>query len=86
MNDARYRLPQDLHHANLFEVGAYPLGDNHHHLSGTQRRDFSSPELRLYDGGDLLPVSWVGVFLPRNCMKPHPEVFGHNPGRASDAM
>ena len=81
-----YCHPQDLHQANNFEFGASPLGGNHHRLQGTRLREFSSHEGRLYDGDDLLPVSWVGVFLPRFCRKPHPEGFVPYYRQASGTM
>ena len=73
IDDARYRLPQDLHQANPSEVVASPLGDHHHRLPGAWCREFSSPEGRLNDGNDLLPVPWVGVFLLIFRTKPQPE-------------
>ena len=63
-----------------------PLGDNHHHLPGTRLRAFSSPEGRLCDGKNLLPVPRVRVFLPLHRAIPHPEVFGPHAGKASSAM
>ena len=75
IDDAGYCLPQDLHQSNISEVGAYPLGNHHHCLTGTWRREFSSPEVRLYDGDKLLPVPWVRMFLPRRRAKLYPEVF-----------
>ena len=78
--DDVYRLPHDLHQANPYDVGASSLGDHHHRLKGTRRCKLSSPEERLYDDNNLLPVPWVGVFLPRIRAKPHPEVFGSHYG------
>ena len=60
IDDAKCRLPQDLHQANLPEVGASTLGDHHRHLPGARRREFSSPEGRPNDGDNLLPVPSLG--------------------------
>ena len=35
IDDAGYRLPQDLHQANQYEVYASSLEDHHHRLLGT---------------------------------------------------
>ena len=61
------------------EVGAYPIGDPHHQLPSARLRKFSSPEVQLYDGNDLLPVPWVGVLIALFRAKPQPEVFGFIP-------
>ena len=86
IDDSRYRLPQKLHQANPYEVGASPLWDNHHCLPGTQLSNFSSTEGHLYDGENLIAVTWVGSFLPIRRVKPHPEVFGPHTRRASGVM
>ena len=86
IDNAGYCLPQDLYQANNFEVGASTLGDNNHHLPITKRRKFFSPEGRLYDGVDLLPVPQVGVFLPHCRFKAHPEICVPHAGRDSGAM
>ena len=76
IDDAGYHYPQDLYQDNLPEVGASPLGDHHHRPPGTKRREFYSPEVRLYYGDDILPVPWVRVFLLLRRVQPHPNVFG----------
>ena len=84
--NARYRLPQDLHQSNPYEVGALPLGDYRHRLPVTQLREISSSEGRIYDGDDLLPVYRVELFLPHCRTKPHPEVFLLHARRTSGTM
>ena len=76
IDDSGYHLLQDLHQANSSEVGASTLGYHHHPLPCSRRRELSPPEVRMNYGDDLLPVSWVGVFLLRCRANPHPEVFG----------
>ena len=48
IDDAGCYLPQDLHQANLPEVCASPIGDHHHRLPGTWRRESPPPEGRMY--------------------------------------
>ena len=86
IDDAGYSLPQDLLKANISEFSASPLGDHHHRLPVTQRREFYSPEGRWNGGNNLLPFSWVEVFLPRCHAKPHPEVFSAHAGCSSGTM
>ena len=62
IDDAIYCLPQDLHQANHSEVCSSFLGDHHHCLSGTQRREFSSPEGCLNDGDDLPHFTGSGSY------------------------
>ena len=76
VDNSGYRLPQDLHQSNTPKLGASSLGDHHHRLLGARRRELSSPEVRLYDGGNLLPVPRFGFFLPLCRAMPHSEVFG----------
>ena len=76
IDDARYCLSKYLHQTNPPEVGAYYLEDHHHHLPGARRREFSSPEGCMYDGYNLFPFPWVGVFFLLHRTKPQPEVFG----------
>ena len=86
IDDAIYRLQQDLYQANPSEVCSSPIGDNHTCLPGTHRREFSSPVGRLYDSNALLSVSQFGVFLLRCRAKPHTEVLSPHVGRDSGAM
>ena len=86
IDDYGYHLPQDFHQANTYEVSASPLGDHHHRLLGTQRRNLSSPEGRLYDGEKLLLVPQDGVLLLCHRAKPHPEVLRPHSGRSSGVM
>ena len=75
IDDYGYRLTQDLYQANLPEFVASPLRNHQHCLPGAQRPKFSSPEVRLYYGENLLPVPLVGVFLLLFRAKPQPVVF-----------
>ena len=78
IDDAGYRLSQDLHQDNPPEFGAYPLGYHHYRLPGAHHHEFYYPGFHLYDGDNLLPVPRVEVFLPLFRAKPQPEVFSPN--------
>ena len=75
IDNSGYCLPQDLRQASPPEVSTYPLGDHNHRLSGAWRREFSSPEGRLYDCNNLLLSLQVGVLLPLRRPMLHPEVL-----------
>ena len=86
IDDAGDCLPQELHQDNHSEVGASPLGYHQHRLSVTRNRKFSSHEGCMNYGNNILPVSRVGVALPRCCTKPHPDMFGSHAGWAFNEM